>query len=67
MTGGERQVPFYCPYCGEESLRPAGPDAGDWECAACARTFQLRFGAVMRPPVPEGTSHRAPADPRLAS
>ncbi len=21
----ERQVPFYCPYCGEETLRPAGP------------------------------------------
>jgi predicted RNA-binding Zn-ribbon protein involved in translation (DUF1610 family) len=47
---GERQVPFYCPYCGEESLLPAGPDAGDWECAACARRFQLRFVGVLRAP-----------------
>ncbi|HUZ23038.1 MAG TPA: hypothetical protein VMV07_04670 [Streptosporangiaceae bacterium] len=46
---GERQVPFYCPYCGEEALRPSGPDAGDWECGACARGFQLRFVAVLRP------------------
>ena len=44
----ERQVPFYCPYCGEESLRPSGPQAGDWECAACARGFQLHFVAVLR-------------------
>jgi predicted RNA-binding Zn-ribbon protein involved in translation (DUF1610 family) len=28
---GERQVPFFCPYCGEENLRPASADAGDWE------------------------------------
>jgi transposase-like protein len=48
MTG-ERQVPFYCPYCGEENLRPAGADAGDWECRSCARAFQLRFTAVVRP------------------
>jgi hypothetical protein len=46
---GERQVPFFCPYCGEESLRPSGPDAGDWECAACARGFQLKFIGVLRP------------------
>jgi transposase-like protein len=48
MTG-ERQVPFYCPYCGEENLRPSGADAGDWECQACSRSFQLRFTAVIRP------------------
>ena len=51
---GERQVPFYCPYCGEEELRPSGADAGAWECLACARGFQLKFTAVMRP---------RPADP----
>jgi transposase-like protein len=46
---GERQVPFYCPYCGEENLRPAGAEAGEWECRACSRGFQLRFTAVIRP------------------
>ena len=29
-----RAVPFFCPYCGEENLRPAGSEAGDWECLA---------------------------------
>jgi len=44
---GERQVPFFCPYCGEEELRPAGSKAGDWECRSCARAFQLRFNGVL--------------------
>ncbi|HEX2321551.1 MAG TPA: Insertion element protein [Streptosporangiaceae bacterium] len=43
---GERQVPFFCPYCGEEELRPAGSKAGDWECRSCARSFTLRFTGV---------------------
>jgi ribosomal protein L37AE/L43A len=34
--------PFFCPYCGEEDLVPAGPDAGDWECRSCTRAFSLR-------------------------
>jgi ribosomal protein L37AE/L43A len=42
--GGERQVPFFCPYCGEETLRPAGADAGGWTCESCTRTFTLRLG-----------------------
>ena len=59
MTG-ERQVPFFCPYCGEESLRPSGPDAGEWECAACARGFQLKFAGVLR-------SDPGPQDPLTAT
>jgi ribosomal protein L37AE/L43A len=43
---GERQVPFFCPYCGEEELRPAGSKAGDWECRSCSRGFTLRFTGV---------------------
>ncbi len=45
--GGERQVPFFCPYCGEEELRPAGSRPGDWECRACSRGFQLRFAGLL--------------------
>ena len=41
-SGEQRQVPFYCPYCGEEDLVPAGPDAGGWECGSCTRAFTLR-------------------------
>jgi hypothetical protein len=44
---GERQVPFFCPYCGEEELRPAGSKAGEWECRSCARGFTLRFSGVL--------------------
>ena len=47
-SGGERQVPFYCPYCGDQDLRPAGESAGSWECASCARAFKLHFTGVVR-------------------
>ena len=33
----ERAVPFYCPYCGDEDLRPAEVAHGAWYCAACLR------------------------------
>jgi hypothetical protein len=46
QRSGERQVPFYCPYCGDEDLRPAGPAGGSWRCGACARAFELRFAGV---------------------
>ena len=43
----ERQVPLYCPYCGDEDLRPADSAAGSWECRACRRGFQLRFTGLL--------------------
>jgi predicted RNA-binding Zn-ribbon protein involved in translation (DUF1610 family) len=46
--GGERAVPFFCPYCGEEELIPEGETAGDWACEACLRHFKLRFSGVGR-------------------
>ncbi|HEY6275563.1 MAG TPA: hypothetical protein VIX86_04455 [Streptosporangiaceae bacterium] len=51
----ERQIPFYCPYCGEEDLRPAGPDAGSWRCGSCARAFGLRFAGVAPADQPEAS------------
>ena len=53
----ERQVPFYCPYCGDEDLRPAGPAGGSWRCGACARSFELRFAGLS----PGGHTGTAPA------
>ena len=42
-----RAVPLYCPYCGEERLRPWGddPDAdhAQWSCEDCLRVFELRY------------------------
>ena len=43
---GERQVPFFCPYCGEEDLVPDGATAGTWACGSCARHFTLRFAGL---------------------
>jgi transposase-like protein len=47
MTGPTaRAVPFYCPYCGEDAIRPWGDDPdrghGDWRCEDCARIFTVR-------------------------
>jgi ribosomal protein L37AE/L43A len=36
-----RAQPFYCPYCGEQDLRP-GATAG-WHCHVCDRRFELSF------------------------
>jgi ribosomal protein L37AE/L43A len=37
----ERQAPFYCPYCGDEDLRPTEPSG--WTCGSCLRVFELRY------------------------
>lgn len=43
----ERAAPLYCPYCGEERLRPWGEDPdtdrAQWHCEDCLRVFTLRF------------------------
>jgi len=47
----ERAAPFYCPYCGDEDLRPSeegAPGKGAaWECAACNRAFTLSFLGLL--------------------
>lgn len=62
----ERATPFYCPYCGDEDLRPADPETtappnivGEvdgrpvtgWLCSACRRVFAVRFLGLSLPPV----------------
>jgi transposase-like protein len=34
---------FYCPYCGEEDLRPAEGGHGQWLCAGCRRVWSVKF------------------------
>ncbi|MFE5136594.1 hypothetical protein ACFRDV_02800 [Streptomyces fagopyri] len=51
----ERAAPFYCPYCGDEDLRPSEQGHGAWECAACNRAFQLKFLGLLAQGV-----HRTP-------
>ena len=53
----ERAVPYHCPYCGGENLRPHEPEAvpdpdaetdrpaghGAWECRECTRVFSVKL------------------------
>jgi hypothetical protein len=52
-----RAVPFYCPFCGEEQLRPtdlaadlavgsSGADGAPWRCESCDRIFTLTLVAI---------------------
>ena len=43
----ERAAPFYCPYCGDEDLRPSAEGHGAWECRACNRAFRLAFLGLL--------------------
>ncbi|MBV8934096.1 MAG: Insertion element protein [Kutzneria sp.] len=39
----ERAVALYCPYCGEEDLRPEEEPHGAWRCLRCCRVFAVKF------------------------
>ncbi|MCW2801915.1 MAG: hypothetical protein JWN06_132 [Propionibacteriaceae bacterium] len=43
-------VPFHCPYCADEDLRPHGEKHGEWECRSCLRAFRLGFIGQLAPP-----------------
>ncbi|MGC4111694.1 MAG: hypothetical protein QM747_14995 [Nocardioides sp.] len=52
----ERAVPFHCPYCGDEDLRPhenadGESPPGAWECRSCLRAFSLKLLGLVRPQV----------------
>lgn len=61
--GGERAVPYICPFCGEEDLRPA--EHGRWHCRSCLRLFSLTFHGVTAAgspyPQPASAAPEAPA------
>ena len=45
----QRAVPYHCPFCAEEDLRPVasgtvpGLTRGGWHCRSCLRVFSLSF------------------------
>ena len=53
--GTERAVPYVCPFCGEEDLRPV--EHGRWHCRSCLRVFSVAFYGLHSPepsrPAPE--------------
>lgn len=44
-----RVFPLYCPFCGDEDLRPHGARHGVWECRSCVRVFSLTFVGILNP------------------
>lgn len=40
--GTQRAQPYYCPYCGEQDIRPAAEE-GTYHCSTCDRRWRLRF------------------------
>jgi transposase-like protein len=42
MTVSMRAVPFYCPYCAEETIEPIGSER-EYHCASCDRRFEVSF------------------------
>ena len=36
-----RAVPFYCPYCAEQTLEPI--EEGAYYCSSCDRRFKVSF------------------------
>jgi hypothetical protein len=58
MSSGDvsRAFPLYCPFCGDEDLRPHGAEHGVWECRSCIRVFSLKFIGLLNPGVPDPSS-----------
>lgn len=46
----ERATPYYCPYCGDEDLRPVEEPRGGWRCVACLRAFVVTFAGLTPAP-----------------
>ena len=56
----ERAAPAYCPYCGDEDLRPEEGSHRRWSCRSCRRVFEVAFVGLLAPPNPsraDGADH----------
>ena len=42
-----RAAAMFCPYCGEEDLRPNAESHGAWECRGCQRVFSVKFLGLL--------------------
>jgi transposase-like protein len=43
-----RAVPFYCPYCAEQTIEPFG-DERAYHCDSCDRRFEVKFFGLGAP------------------
>ena len=55
-----RAVPYACPFCAEEDLRPADHEGAPvWHCRSCLRLFSLTFHGLATPEASRLASARA--------
>ncbi len=61
---GGRAVPYACPFCGEEDLRPV--EQGRWHCRGCLRVFAVQFFGLLQPSAgaPPAQPHHDPGSTR---
>jgi hypothetical protein len=65
---GERAVPYSCPFCAEEDLRPLesgavpGLTRGGWHCRSCLRVFSISFHGLHQPVLPGSTAAQVPLE-----
>jgi transposase-like protein len=55
----ERAAAFYCPYCGEEDLRPREEPQSAWLCSSCRRVFTVTFVGLSFDAAPEQTVEKS--------
>ena len=66
----ERAVPYNCPFCAEEDLRPLesgavpGLDRGGWHCRGCLRVFSVAFHGIHEPSSFSAAPELSGSDPR---
>lgn len=53
-----RAVPFYCPYCAEQSIEPVG-EGPDYYCESCDRRFEVGFKGLGEQASSSAVSSRA--------
>jgi ribosomal protein L37AE/L43A len=51
-------APLYCPFCGEEDLRPVEDDPAAWSCRACTHVFTVQLVRIDHAAIP---ANRRPA------
>ena len=52
MSTSRHAPPFFCPYCGEEHIRPYGEEPAGYACSDCLRAYTLRLTGSTLAPAP---------------
>jgi transposase-like protein len=58
-----RAVPFYCPFCGEQDIRPDDAGSTAWRCDSCERHFDLTVTFLGARSRSEGVAQEEGTDP----